>query len=193
MFLPVFLRPRAPVRRSCEDLVMFAQTKFNLPKAKQRESGFSLIELLIVVAVILIIAAIAIPNFLRARISAHESSAVSSLRTINTAEATYNTTYGAGYGNFAQLGSAAIPCTPTAANACLLDPDLSAGTKSGYSFTASSLNGGVNYVGSATPITPGVTGQRTFCVDETGGIHSDPTGGAAPADDVGCEALGVLQ
>lgn len=172
---------------------MFAQTRLNLLKAKQRESGFSLIELLIVIAVILIIAAIAIPNFLRARISAHESSAVSSLRTINTAEATYNTTYGAGYGNFAQLGSASIPCTPTAANACLLDPDLSSGTKSGYNFSGFSLNSGVDFVASAIPVQVGVSGQRTFCVDQTGGIHFDPTGGAAPADDVGCEALSVLQ
>lgn len=172
---------------------MFAQTRFNLPKPKRRESGFSLIELLIVIAVILIIAAIAIPNFLRARISAHEASAVSSMRTINTAEATYNTTYGAGYGTFTQLGSAGIPCAPSAANGCLLDPDLSSGTKSGYTFTALSLNGGVDYVGSATPIQVGISGQRTFCVDELGAIHVDPTGGAAPADDVGCEALSVLQ
>ena len=172
---------------------MFAEPKLNLPKAKQRESGFSLIELLIVIAVILIIAAIAIPNFLRARMSAHESSAVSSMRTIYTAEATYNNTYGVGYGTFAQLGSATIPCTPSAANACLLDPDLSSGTKSGYNFSAFSLAGGVNFTGGAVPVQVGTTGQRTFCVDQIGGIHFDPSGGAAPADDVGCEALNVLQ
>lgn len=172
---------------------MFAETKLNLPKAKQRESGFSLIELLIVVAVILIIAAIAIPNFLRARMSAHESSAISSMRTINTAEATYNTTYGVGYGTFAQLGSATIGCAPSAAGACLLDPDLSSGTKSGYNFSAFSLSGGVNYVGGAVPVQVGLTGQRTFCVDEIGSLHVDLTGGAAPADDVGCEALNTLQ
>jgi len=172
---------------------MFARQELNLPKAKPGESGFSLIELLIVIAVILIIAAIAIPNFLRARMSAHESSAVSSMRTIYTAEATYSNTYGAGYGTFAQLGSAAIPCTPSAANACLLDPDLSTGTKSGYNFSAVSLNAGVNFVGAAVPVQVGVTGQRTFCVDQIGTLHFDLNGGAAPADDVGCEALNVLQ
>jgi type IV pilus assembly protein PilA len=158
------------------------------------QAGFSLIELLIVVAVILIIAAIAIPNFLRAKISAHESSAVSSLRSINTAEATYNTTYGAGYGSLAQLSTPGIPCAPTPATACLIDPNLSTGAKSGYNFTAIGLNANnIDFVAAATPIAVGATGQRTFCVDETGVIHADPTGGVPPADDVGCQALPVLQ
>src|SRR5215831_528274 len=89
--------------------------------------GFSLIELLIVVAIILIIAAIAIPNLMRARIAANESAGASTVRTLNTAEATYSTTYASfGYApNLTALGPAAVDCTVpsnvTAANACLID------------------------------------------------------------------------
>jgi type IV pilus assembly protein PilA len=163
-------------------------------RQKEAQQGFSLIELLIVIAIILIIAAIAIPNFLRAKIASHESSAVSSLRTINTSESAYFSTYGVGYATFAQLSTPGVPCAATAATACLIDPVLSAGTKSGYTFTAFPVGaGGPDFVSSAVPLQVGATGQRTFCVDETGAVHMDPAGGAAPADDVGCEALAILQ
>src|SRR5579871_3746660 len=101
---------------------------------KRKDKGFSLIELLIVVAIILIIAAIAIPNFLRSKMAANESSAVQTVRDINTAEAAYSIQYGSGFStSLTVLGGTGSTATPT--NALLLDPVVSAGTKDGFSFT----------------------------------------------------------
>src|ERR1700675_4471769 len=103
----------------------------------RKQRGFSLIELLIVVAIILIIAAIAIPNLLRAKMGANEASAVESIRAINTAEITYSSGYPtAGFAaTLANLGGA-TPCTPSSTAACLIDSGLAGGNKSGYNFTA---------------------------------------------------------
>jgi len=153
--------------------------------------------LLIVVAIILIIAAIAIPNLLRARISANESSAVGALRTITTTNTQYYTTYGTGYAAaIANLGGA-TPCVAAAATACLIDPVLTTGTKSGYTF-AEAPNQQVNGVwtafeASATPENVGVTGQRAFCVDQTGVIRYNLTGANIGTAAGACAAIPTTQ
>ena len=166
-----------------------------LPKPRRRAAtGFSLIELLIVVAIILIIAAIAIPNLVRSKIAANEASAVSSVRTITTAETTYTTTWGVGYApDLPSLGGVAIPCVPSAASACLIDSMLTGGAKSGYTFTAAGNTsmGGVDegFETNATPIVVGTTGQRAFCSDQTGVIRYNTTGVAIGTGAATCGTL----
>ncbi len=143
------------------------------------QKGFSLIELLIVVAIILIISAIAIPSYLRSRMQANEASAVSSLRMINTAAITYSSTYvDVGYPtNLSDMGGA-IPCTATSTSACLLDDSLALGSKSGYvlTWTGDGATPSVAFTIAATPVVVGGSGQRMFCTDQTGVIRYEASG-----------------
>jgi type IV pilus assembly protein PilA len=160
-----------------------------------KQKGFSLIELLIVVTIILIIAAIAIPNLRRSRMAANEASAIASIRTINSAEATYNITYptlGFAVG-LTNLGGTIAQCaTPSSANACIVDPAVTSGTKSGYSLAAKGAAGTsavlTTYLVTAIPLTVGTTGTRSFCSDQTVVIYFDVTGALATTD-ADCVAL----
>jgi len=146
-----------------------------------KEKGFSLIELLIVVAIILIIAAIAIPNLLRSKMASNEAATVAALRTINTSSVAYSTSYGQYPGDLASLGPMASGSNPTSATADLIDSVLAAGTKSGYVITyAGATSSGVvgSYTITAAPVTQGVSGQRGFFTDQSGVIRADPAGSA---------------
>ncbi len=161
--------------------------------------GFSLIELLIVVAIILIIAAIAIPNLMRARMAANDSSAAASERTIVTGEVGYFAAYPTvGYATLASLGGAA-PCTPAVATGCLIDNNLATdgpggGGKSGYKFTAAPATGAGSPIPNefwttAAPITA-QTGTKSFCAFDDGVVRTAAAGViTAVGSYAACQAL----
>jgi len=144
------------------------------------ERGFSVVELVILVAVLLVIAAIAIPSLLHSNLSENESSAVSSLRMLNSSCASYAMLYGGYPRNLSNLGSDG---SAGSAAADLIDAALASGTKNGYVFTytpgASGVNGNVlSYTITANPISPGTSGQRAFFTDQSGVIRANKAGAA---------------
>ena len=155
---------------------------------KRRQKGFSLIELLIVVAIILIIAAIAIPSLLKARMQANEASAVASIHAVNTSELAYSSAFPTvGFSaSLANLGDGgASPCPGSATASCYIDPNLASGSKSGYSFTYTadtSSTPSLHYTLNADPNSRGLTGQRSFYTSDANVTRYNPSVAATSAD-----------
>jgi type IV pilus assembly protein PilA len=151
-----------------------------------RKRGFSVIELLVVLGVILIIAALAIPRLLRARMSMNEASAVQSLRSISSAEVIYSVIYGIGFSDsLAKLSGNGVVINPN--NAGLIDQVLASGIKSGYVFTFTVLSTDssgrvITYSVTADPIAPGSSGRRYFYEDQTSVIRVNNSVPAGPSD-----------
>src|SRR6266478_4621452 len=155
---------------------------------RSKQTGFSMIELLIVVVVILV----AIPNLIRSRMAADEASAVASLRSINTSQVVYQSSYGptfaASLGQLSDGGTAAncvSPNVPTGTSSCLIDSALASGTKSGYTFLYTPVSAGAivtSYSINADPTASGASGQRHFFSDETNLIRVNAAAVATNTD-----------
>src|SRR5215469_1987386 len=153
---------------------------------RAERSGFSVIELVIVVAIIMVILVIALPGLLRTTIARNQGTALASLRTINAAEFTYKSLYNTGYSS--TLGQLGPPASgdPTLNAAGMVDAAIASGKKSGYSFiytAAPAVSGQIqHYTLTADPVTPGATGQTFYFTDESNKIRVNSSHRASASD-----------
>jgi type IV pilus assembly protein PilA len=150
---------------------------------KRRDKGFSLIELLIVVTIILIISAIAIPNLMRSKMSANETAAVGALKALTESAVMYSNSYGGFPHSISNLGPSGSGPASSSAAADLIDSTLATGVKSGYKFSFTILatdpaGNVVSYAITAVPVTAGSTGQKSFYTDQSGTIRVSSSGTA---------------
>lgn len=160
---------------------------FENPRREMLQAGFTLMELLIVMSIILILLAVAIPNFMNMRSHANETAAMEDMRTLYNEEIQFNTTYPRdGFAcNLAQLGGDPKAGPPTPQAAQLIPSDLASGFKSGYKFaitnctkvTTNNQDTYTSFEVTAVPQQVGKTGHRGFCMDQNGQITADPSGG----------------
>ena len=146
-----------------------------------KRKGFSLIELLIVVTIILIVAAIAIPNLVKNKIQANETAAVGALRALTESALLYSNTYGGFPHQLSDMGPGTGGSAATSTSADLIDSTLATGIKSGYRFayaagTIDPSGNVLSYTILATPVSIGTTGQRSFFTDQSGTIRNTASG-----------------
>ena len=167
-------------------LKKLTQTERNPGELNQPDAGFTLIELLIVMSVMLILMTLAIPQLLKLRKTANETSAQASVRAIGQSELEYNSAYPANGFSCALAALGGTPgSAPSAQAAQVLDPGLASGVKAGYSFnitncTKVTVNNHDMFTGyeiTAVPVSVGRSGDRGYCMDENNVIKFDPAGG----------------
>lgn len=140
-----------------------------------RKKGFTLVEIMIVVAIIVLLAAIAIPNLLRARLSANEATSIAAMRTLSTAMESYR----AAQSPPAYPAALASLIAPTS-DPPYIDSVLGGGTKGGYTYTLAGA--GTTFTVVAAPVTAGVTGVRSFFVDQSGVVRVGTTSAGTPIE-----------